>query len=322
MNKVIKLNSGAAMPVIGLGTWQAPKGQVGAAVRAALQGGYRHVDCAAIYGNEAEIGEVFAETFGGGAIKREDVFVTSKLWNSEHAPKDVRPALEQTLKDLRLDYLDLYLIHWPQSFAKEQPGNCSVPKNADGTVKYDLETTSEQTWAALEACVDAGLCKAIGLSNFTSAQVQAILDAGRIPPAVLQVEVHPYHSQKPLVDFCAARGIVVTAYSPLGSGATLDGATVPANPVLKAIGEAHGKSAAQVAIAWLAARGLIVIPKSVTPARVAQNRDVDFELSAEDVAKIDALNQDLRIGFGGPLVDGRPRDAAHPKYPFKPGAPF
>jgi len=257
----------------------------------------------------------------------------------------VRPALEQTLRDLKLDYLDLYLIHWPQSFARgparearvggrrrgaptqakdpDGTGNCAFAKNADGSIKYDVETTSEATWAALEACVDAGLTKAIGLSNFTSRQVQRILDAGRIPPAVLQVEVHPYFSQKPLVEFCEARGIAVTAYSPLGSGATIDGATVASNATLARIGEARGKSAAQVAIAWLAQRGLVVIPTSVTRARVAQNRDVDFALSAAEMAEVDALNKDIRIGFGGPLSpEGLPRDVAHPLYPFKPGAPF
>ena len=185
----LTLNSGQAMPVIGLGTWQAPAGQVGAAVKAALEGGYRHIDCAAIYGNEAEIGAVFAEAFSSGLVKREDLFVTSKLWNSEHAPDNVRPALELTLKELRLDYLDLYLIHWPQCFAKESEGNRSIPKNDDGTIKYDLETPSAKTWAALEQCVDAGLTRSIGLSNFNSEQIAGVCEGARIQPAVLQVEI-------------------------------------------------------------------------------------------------------------------------------------
>ena len=188
----LTLNSGQAMPVVGLGTWQAPAGQVGAAVKAALEGGYRHIDCAAIYGNEAEIGAVFEEAFASGLVKREDLFVTSKLWNSEHSPEDVRPALDLTLKELRLDYLDLYLIHWPQCFAKESAGNRSIPKNDDGTIKYDLATSSQKTWAALERCVDAGLTRAIGLSNFNSEQIAGICDGARIQPAVLQVEIHPY----------------------------------------------------------------------------------------------------------------------------------
>ena len=318
----LQLNSGQAMPVIGLGTWQAPAGQVGAAVKAALEGGYRHIDCAAIYGNEAEIGAVFAEAFSSGLVKREDLFVTSKLWNSEHAPDNVRPALELTLKELRLDYLDLYLIHWPQCFAKESDGNRSIPKNEDGSIKYDLATPSAKTWAALESCVDAGLTRSIGLSNFNSEQIAGVCEGARIQPAVLQVEIHPYFSQQPLVKFCQARNIVVTAYSPLGTGAVIDGSTVVGNPVLEEIGAKYGKSSAQVAICWLASRGLVVIPKSVTPARVLQNREVKFELSAEDIAKVDALNKDCRNGWGGPLsADGSPRDIAHPLYPFGAGRP-
>ncbi|EGB11652.1 hypothetical protein AURANDRAFT_59872 [Aureococcus anophagefferens] len=323
----IVLNNGDSMPIIGLGTWQAPKGEVGAAVRVAIENGYRHVDCAACYGNEAEIGEVFADLFARGVVKREELFVTSKLWNSEHAPKDVRPACEKTLKDLRLDYLDLYLIHWPQNFAKEVEGNCSFPRNDDGSMRYDVETTSAETWSAMEALVDAKLCKAIGLSNFNSKQIEDLLTTCRIKPANLQVEVHPYFSQAPLAGFCHAKGISLTAYSPLGTGATIDGMTVVGNPVLAAIGEAHGKSAAQVAIAWLAQRGLVVIPKSVTAARVVANRDVDFALTPEDMAKVDGLNKDFRNGWGGPKVnrDGaeQPRDGLHPLYPFtQPGVAF
>lgn len=324
--KTVILNNGSSMPIIGLGTWQAPKGEVGAAVRTAIENGYRHIDCAACYGNEAEIGEVLADLFAKGVVSREELFVTSKLWNSEHQPKDVKPACEKTLADLKLGYLDMYLIHWPQAFAKEAPGNCSFPKNADGSVRYDTETTTEQTWQALEALVDAGLCKAIGLSNFNSAQITQLMQTCRIPPANLQVEVHPYFSQDPLVDFCRKRDIAVTAYSPLGTGAVIDGATVAGNPTLAAVGEAYGKSAAQVAIAWLAQRGIIVIPKSVTAARIVANRDVDFNLSYEDMAKVDALNKNLRNGWAGPLVERNgkkePRDHAHPLYPFGKGVDF
>lgn len=318
----LQLNSGHSIPIIGLGTWQAPAGQVGAAMQAALEGGYRHIDCAACYGNEAEIGLVFEAAFASGLVKREDLFVTSKLWNSEHAPAHVKPALEVSLKELRLDYVDLYLVHWPQAFAREGEGNRSITKNADGSIKYDLETSSAATWAALETCVDAGLARSIGLSNFNSEQVTSILGSCRIKPAVLQVEVHPYLSQAPLVAFCKERSIVVTAYSPLGTGAVIDGATVVGNPVLQEIGATYGKSSAQVAINWLARRGLVVIPKSVTPARVLQNRAVKFELSKEDVELVDALNKDCRNGWGGPLgADGAPRDGAHPLYPFGAGRP-
>ena len=220
---VVELNTGASMPIIGLGTWQAPQGEVGAAVKAALTGGYKHIDCAACYGNEEEIGAVFSEVFAAGEVKRGDVFVTSKLWNSEHAPADVLPAVQKTLADLQLDYLDLYLIHWPQNFAKEGTlGNCSFPRNEDGSIRYDMETTTMETWTAMEALVEAGLVKAIGLSNFNSVQITEILEKGKIKPANLQVEVHPYFSQEPLVAFCKEKGITVTAYSPLGTGAEID----------------------------------------------------------------------------------------------------
>lgn len=319
----ITLNNGLTMPIIGLGTWQAPKGEVGAAVRTALESGYRHIDCAACYGNEAEIGAVFAEAFAAGTVARGDLFVTSKLWNSEHAPGDVRPALERTLADLRLDYVDMYLIHWPQNFAKEgAAGNCSFPRNEDGTMRYDLETTTAETWEAMEACVDAGLARSIGLSNFNSVQIAALLETARIPPANNQVEAHPFFSQRPLADFCREVGIAVTAYSPLGTGATIGGSTVVGHPVLIRIGEARGKSAAQVAVAWLARKGFCVIPKSVTPARVVANREVAFALTDAEAGEIDALNKDARNGWGGPKVDGKPRDLAHPHYPFRDGVAF
>lgn len=234
-------------------------------------------------GNEQEIGKVFAEVFGeGGAVKREDVFVTSKLWNSEHAPENVKPACVQTLKDLQLEYLDLYLIHWPQNFEKVEGTHKAFPRNEDGSIRYDMETTSAQTWAAMEALVAEGLVKAIGLSNFNSGQIEAIIEAGTIRPAVLQVEIHPYFSQEPLVAFCKERGIVPTAYSPLGTGQAINGQTVVGNETLAEVGATYGKSSAQVAIAWLAQRGIVVIPKSVTAARIAQNREVGFVLSVSE----------------------------------------
>lgn len=238
MEKTLTLSSGGAMPLVGLGTWQAPPGEVGAAVKVALESGYKHIDCAACYGNEAEIGAVFAEMFAG-PTKREDIFITSKLWNSEHAPADVKPAVLKTLADLQVEYLDLYLIHWPQNFEKTQGTTCSFPRNEDGSIRYDLDTKSEETWAAMEALVEEGLVKAIGLSNFNSVQISSIISSCKIKPAVLQVEIHPYFSQEPLVSFCKEQGIVVTAYSPLGTGAEIDGCTVVGNPTLAGIGEKY-----------------------------------------------------------------------------------
>ena len=250
-----------------------------------------------------------------------------KLWNSEHAPADVRTACEQTLADLQVSYLDLYLVHWPQAFEKVAGTHIGFPKNDDGTMRYDVATSLTETWAAMQELVDAGLVKHIGLSNFTAAQIGAVCASARIQPAVLQVESHPFFQQRDLLAAAAAHGLVVTAYSPLGSGATIDGHNVPTHPKLAAIGAAYGKSAAQVALRFQVQRGVVTIPKSVKVARIQQNLAVhDFALSEADLAAIAALDANKRVGWGGPLMDKgdagmRPRDepigdGGHPNYPF------
>jgi len=306
----------AKMPVVGLGTWKADKeNEVGNAVKWAIATGYRHLDCAACYGNEKEVGAAIKECLDGG-LRRDELFVTSKLWNSEHDPAHVKGALKQTLADLQLDYLDLFLIHWPQCWEHEEGKNCSFPKDADGKLKY-TDTPLLATWAALEACVEEGLVKAIGLSNFNEVQIQHILDGCKIPPAALQVEIHPFFSQEPLVAFCKSKGIVVTAYSPLGSGVEIAGECVIDNAKLKEIAAKYSKSAPQLVLAWLIQRGIVVIPKSVKEERLKQNFDVRFEIEDADMQEIAALNKDARGGWGGPLVEGRPRDEVHAHYPFK-----
>ena len=327
MQQGFALNTGANMPSVGLGTWQAGPGEVGAAVRAALDAGYRHIDCAACYGNEAEVGAVFKEVFGSGLIQREDVFITSKLWNSEHKPENVKAACLQTLEDLGLGYLDMYPIHWPQNFEKVPGTHKGFPRNADGSMRYDLETTTMQTWGAMEALVEEGLTKAIGLSNFNSKQIEEVYSASRVKPANLQVEIHPYFQNTKLVDFALAKGILVTAYSPLGSGgADPDGNIIPTHPTLKDIGAKYQKSAAQTALAYTRQRGIIVIPKSVTASRIQQNLDVTWTLSDEDMKTIAAMDLKLRMGWGGPKVERngemRPRDEANPYYPFRDGIEF
>jgi alcohol dehydrogenase (NADP+) len=193
-------------------------------------------------------------------------------------------------------------------------------------MRYDLETTSEALWKQMERLCDLGLVRNIGLSNFTSSQIVQIFEIATIKPAVLQIEVHPFFNQQKLVEFCAGKGIIVTAYSPLGSGSVLDGYTVPTHPALVAIGEKYGKTAAQVALRFQIQRGISVIPKSVKAARIHQNLAVcDFVLSDADMSSLMALDANLRTGWGGPLVlrDGgekRPRDEIHPLYPFKMGA--
>ena len=256
------------------------------------------------------------EVFDAGEIKREDVFVTSKLWNSEHDPAHVKAALQKTLTDLQLAYVDLYLIHWPQNWEHVDGTNRGFPKNEDGTMKY-TDIPLLDTWKALEECVEEGLIKAIGLSNYNTEQIQGILDGGKIAPAVLQVEIHPFHSNAPIVEWCQAKGIVVTAYSPLGSGAEINGERVIDNAKLKEIAAKYDKSAAQLTCAWLVNRGIVVIPKSVKESRLKENFDVRFVVDEEDMKAIGEINGDVRAGWGGPLVEGRPRDIVHPNYPFR-----
>jgi len=309
---VVKLSNGRSMPLVGLGTWKSKPGEVAAAVKTALQSGYRHIDCAAVYGNEAEVGAGIA----AAGVDRGEVFVTSKIWNTKHHPDDVEPTCRKSLADLGLDYLDLYLIHWPHAF---QRGDDAFPKNEDGTVRYDTEVDYVDTWIAMEKLVEKGLCRAIGLSNFNSEQITRILEKGKIKPVANQVECHPYLNQSKLLSFCAERDIVLTAYSPLGSPdrpwATADDVNLLDDDKIKKIGEKLGKSPAQVVLRWQVQRGVVVIPKSVTASRIVENSQLfDFSLTEEEMADIDSFDCNGRIIV--PMLNGKPRDAAHPHYPF------
>uniref|UniRef100_S4RT73 alcohol dehydrogenase (NADP(+)) n=1 Tax=Petromyzon marinus TaxID=7757 RepID=S4RT73_PETMA len=296
--------------------------QVKAAVVSALNSGYRHIDCAAVYGNEAEVGEALTECFGAGKpIAREDVFVTSKLWNTKHHPEDVEPSCRKSLQDLKLDFLDLYLIHWPHGFER---GDIPFPKNEDGTVRYDY-TDYRETWRAMERLVEGGLVRAIGLSNFNSRQVDEIIAIATVKPAILQVESHPYLSQKALLTHCTARGVALTAYSPLGSP---DRAwrqshepVVLEEPAIRSLADKYGKSPAQVIIRWWQVqRGVLVIPKSVTPSRIVENIQVCYGhlFCKQRLQQIRGLAKGWAPVLNMIYADGKmiPRDAGHPHYPF------
>lgn len=280
--KTLQFKNGDQMSMLGLGTWKSDPGDVYQAVKEAIRVGYRHIDCAHIYGNEAEVGQAIAESITNGTVTRDQLWITSKLWNDAHDPIHVQPGVETTLTNLQLDYLDLYLIHWPVALHKD----ASFPFGADDFIPLDQRPIG-QTWAAMETLVDAGLCRHIGVSNFSQAKVQALLNVARIKPEMNQIELHPYLQQSKLVHFCQTNGVHVTAYSPLGSGDRPDSLKAANEPVLleneaiATIAREHHVTPAQVLIAWAIHRGTAVIPKSVTPSRIQQN------LAAADVTLTD-----------------------------------
>lgn len=298
--KTLKFNNGQEMPILGLGTWKSATGEVYTAIKEALAMGYRHIDCAHIYGNEDEIGQAFQDAFQEGVLKREELWVTSKLWNNAHAPADVRPALEHTLKNLKLDYLDLYLIHWPVAI---KPG-LGMPQNAQDFVSLENLPILD-TWQAMENLVDSGLSKQIGVSNFSVKKLKDLLTQARIKPGVNQIELHPYLQQKDMLDFCNENGIYLTAYSPLGSPDRPDRLKSENDPILLkdpsilAIAEEHGVSTAQVLISWSIHRNVSVIPKSVNPTRLQQNLDAaKVNLSPENMETIAQLDRHRRYVSG------------------------
>ena len=251
------------MPALGFGTLIPDAAVTITATRAALEAGFRHFDCAERYRNEREVGEALQAGLAAGGISREDLFVTTKLWNSNHRPERVEPAFEASLDRLRLNYLDLYLIHTPFAF---QPGDEQDPRDQNGSVLYDDGVTLFDTWKAMESLVDHGRCRAIGLSDITLDGLLPLYESARIKPTVVQVESHPYLPETELLEFCKEKGIVLLAFAPLGHGTRLGPLE---DPVITAIAARVGKTPAQVLLAWAVQRctALLTTPKSAARAR-------------------------------------------------------
>jgi alcohol dehydrogenase (NADP+) len=299
-NKMHTFANGDRMQLLGLGTWKSEPGDVGKAVREAIRIGYRHVDCASFYGNEAEIGRAIRDAIRESEVTRKDLWITSKLWCNAHGKKNVGPAIRKSLSDLGLDYLDMYMVHWPVALKPSAvfPGSAADFASAE-------EAPMQETWAAFEALRAEGLTRHIGVSNFSAKKIGDLLSHAKVKPEVNQVELHPFLQQKALVEYCRAQGIHVTGYSSLGSGdrpTFLKTATDPVpleNPVIKEIARAHDRTAAQVLLAWHVQRGISTLAKSVNPARLRENfAATELVLTAAELTRIESLDQGFRYIAG------------------------
>jgi alcohol dehydrogenase (NADP+) len=303
-NTRMQLAFGAGlMPALGFGTLITDAAETISATRDALDAGFRHLDCAERYRNEREVGEVLHEWLAKGRSAREDLFITTKLWNSNHRPERVKPSFDASLKRLGIDYIDLYLIHTPFAF---QPGDEQDPRDAEGNVVYDRGVTLLETWRAMEALVKDGRCRAIGLSDITLNELGPLYESAMIKPAVVQVESHPYLPETELLNFCKQNDIVLLAFAPLGHGmrpGLLD------DPVISAIATRVGKTPAQVLLAWAVQRGTALLTTPKTAARARENFDIsalpdDALNEINSISTRQRLNQVVSTGVPGFIAKG------------------
>ncbi|MEM6809758.1 MAG: aldo/keto reductase [Pseudomonadota bacterium] len=303
------------MPQVGIGLWKIDRDKTAELVRAAIAAGYRHIDSACDYGNEIEAGQGIADAIAAGDCTREELWVTSKLWNTFHEPDRVREGLEKTLADLQLDYLDLYLVHFPIALqyvpiSERYPPEWLPDPDAASPAMTPISVPLADTWRAMEALVDDGLVKRIGVCNYSTGLVHDLMSYARIKPAMLQVESHPYLTQEKLLRLASMYDLPMTAFSPLGASSykELDMATeqeiVLNAAVVTEIATKHGKSPAQVVLRWGVQRGTAVIPKTSRVERLAENIDVfDFALSDDEMAAIAGMNLNRRFNDPGVFTE-------------------
>nr|XP_014690829.1 aldo-keto reductase family 1 member C23-like protein isoform X1 [Equus asinus] len=311
-----KLNDGHVIPVLGFGTYapeEVPKSETLEATKLAIDAGFRHIDSAHLYNNEKEVGQAIRSKIEDGTVKREDIFYTSKLWTTFLRTELVRKALENSLKNLQLDYVDLYIIHSPIAM---KPGEELFPEDEHGKLIFDTVDLCA-TWEAMEKCKDAGLAKSIGVSNFNRRQLEMILNKPglKYKPVCNQVECHPYLNQRKLLDFCKSKDIVLVAYSALGSQrpkiwVDQSSPVLLEDPVLCAMAKKYQRTPAQIALRYQLQRGVVVLAKSYNEKRIKENVQIfEFQLTSEDMKILDGLNQNFRY-FQLKIA------ADHPEYPF------